>query len=154
MSPEFTSAIAEITGWLAGRPVDAALAEALLETFPPGGPTFNVLAKACRDGVAEGWLAQRGEAPLKWGRVIKPGPETQDFSVDVVRMTDVAGPHHAHPQGEIDMVVPLDPAARFDGQGEGWKVYRPGSAHRPTVTGGTAIILYLLPGGAIEFDPR
>ncbi|MEK7820796.1 MAG: DUF4863 family protein, partial [Pseudomonadota bacterium] len=30
-------------------------------------------------------------------------------------------------------------------------VYAAGSAHYPTVTGGAALVLYLLPGGAIEF---
>jgi hypothetical protein len=30
-------------------------------------------------------------------------------------------------------------------------VYGPGTAHRPTVSGGKALILYLLPDGAIEF---
>ena len=45
------------------------------------------------------------------------------------------------------------PAARFDGHGAGWVVYGPGSAHSPTVTGGRALVLYLLPQGAIEFTP-
>ena len=38
-----------------------------------------------------------------------------------------------------------------DGHGEGWLVYGAASAHHPTVTGGRAMVLYLLPGGAIEF---
>ncbi|MEX2322047.1 MAG: DUF4863 family protein, partial [Saccharospirillum sp.] len=64
----------------------------------------------------------------------------------------VAGPHHRHPNGEVDMVIPLDPDARFDGTPAGWKVYAPHSAHSPTVTGGKAIVLYFLPDGAIEFS--
>jgi hypothetical protein len=72
--------------------------------------------------------------------------------VDVVDMDDLAGPHHAHPNGEIDMIMPLTEGARFDGHGAGWLVYGPGSAHRPTVTGGRALVLYLLPGGAIDFS--
>ncbi|MNL76803.1 hypothetical protein D3C87_2028270 [compost metagenome] len=47
--------------------------------------------------------------------------------------------------------MPLTGDARFDGHGAGWLVYGPGSAHRPTVTQGRALVLYLLPGGAIEF---
>ena len=47
--------------------------------------------------------------------------------------------------------MPLTAEARFDGAPAGWKVYPPGSAHRPTVTGGRALILYLLPEGRIEF---
>jgi hypothetical protein len=66
-------------------------------------------------------------------------------------MEDVAGPHHRHPTGEIDLVLPLSGDARFDGRGAGWVVYGPGSAHRPTVRGGKALVLYLLPQGAIEF---
>jgi hypothetical protein len=31
-------------------------------------------------------------------------------------------------------------------------VYPPGSAHRPTVSGGRALVLYLLPEGRIEFS--
>lgn len=66
-------------------------------------------------------------------------------------MADIEGPHHRHPAGEIDMVMPINPAATFDGIGRGWKAYEPGSAHRPTVRGGRALVLYLLPGGSIEF---
>ncbi len=49
------------------------------------------------------------------------------------------------------MIMPLTEDARFDGHGAGWLVYGPGTAHRPTVTQGRALVLYLLPGGAIEF---
>ena len=82
---------------------------------------------------------------------MKPGPATHGFSVDVVEMNDIAGPHHRHPNGEVDLVMPLEGDARFDGHGAGWVVYGPGSAHRPTVSGGKALVLYLLPDGAIEF---
>ena len=41
---------------------------------------------------------------------------------------------------------------RFDGNAPGWVVYGRGSAHVPTVTGGEMLILYFLPGGAIEFE--
>lgn len=152
MTPVFQSRIAEITAWLAGREVTPALKSELAQTFPPGGALFDSLAEACREGVRDGWLANRGQEPLTWGRIVKPTADTHGFSVDVVRMTDVAGPHHTHPLGEVDMVIPLDAAARFDGQGRGWVVYGPGSAHSPTVTGGAAIVLYLLPGGSIEFS--
>ena len=152
MNPAFQEQIQTITAWLGDRKVEPGLADELNQAFPPEGPVFQSLAQACRDGITEGWLGQRGEDSLKWGRPVKPGPDTQGYSVDVVRMTEVAGPHHAHPNGEIDMVVPLDPAAKFDGHGKGWVVYGPGSAHRPTVRGGTAIVLYLLPGGEIQFS--
>ena len=48
-------------------------------------------------------------------------------------MNDVAGPRHRHPNGEIDLVMPLSPAARFDGHGAGWVVYGPDSRTGPTV---------------------
>jgi hypothetical protein len=67
-------------------------------------------------------------------------------------MENVVGPHHAHPKGEIDMVMPLTRRAKFDGHGAGWVIYGPGSAHRPTVSDGKALVLYLLPQGAIEFS--
>ena len=57
----------------------------------------------------------------------------------------------AHPQGEIDLIMPIAGPAAFDGRSEGWLVYPPGSAHKPTVTGGRALVLYLLPEGQIEF---
>ena len=41
--------------------------------------------------------------------------------------------------------------ARFDGRPAGWLVCPPGSAHRPTVSQGRALVLYLLPQGQIEF---
>jgi hypothetical protein len=88
---------------------------------------------------------------LRYGRVIKPGPDTHGFSVDVVLMKDCVGPHHAHPNGEIDMIMPRDTQARFDERPAGWLVYDDTTAHAPTVTGGEAIVLYLLPDGAIEF---
>lgn len=159
MSPErFQDLIASLTATLQDRPLDAALAEHLNRTHPAGSPVYEAILNACRQGVAAGWMCSRENDGIRWGRVVKHGPATHGFSVDVVDMSDVAGPHHVHPQGEIDLVMPLRDdgtpggQARFDGQGAGWKVYGPGSAHRPTVSGGRALVLYLLPQGAIEFS--
>jgi hypothetical protein len=66
-------------------------------------------------------------------------------------MENIRGPHHRHPNGEIDLVMPLTAEARFDDHGASWVVYGPNSAHYPTVTHGRAWVLYLLPQGAIEF---
>ncbi len=66
-------------------------------------------------------------------------------------MDEVVGPHHRHPNGEIDLIMPLAGDAKFDGRGAGWLVYGPDSSHSPTVSGGRALVLYLLPQGAIEF---
>jgi hypothetical protein len=96
-------------------------------------------------------MCSREAGGIRYGRVAKPSPALSGFSIDVVRMKDVKGPHHRHPKGEIDMVMPITPGARFDGHGAGWCVYGPDSAHHPTVSGGEALVLYLLPGGEIEF---
>jgi hypothetical protein len=140
-----------VMGFCAERDLDDGLAAALNESFPPDGNTFLALHRACRDAIAAGWMCDREHGGIRYGRVIKPGPESHGFSVDVVHMQDVAGPHHRHPNGEIDLVMPLDAGARFDGHGAGWVVYPPGSEHPPTVSGGAALVLYLLPDGAIEF---
>jgi hypothetical protein len=147
----FAELIAAVTGPISGLAIEPGLTERLDALFPAAGPLFNELEGMCRQGIAEGWLCGREAGGIRFGRVLKATPETHGFSVDVVEMNDIAGPHHRHPGGEIDMVMPIDPDARFDGTPRGWMVYGPASAHRPTVTGGKAVILYLLPQGAIEF---
>ena len=148
---EFRGMVGGITAKIAGKRLDSELAAELNSTFPAEGETFRSLAAACRSGIEEGWLCQREHGGVKFGRAVKPGPETHGFSVDVVEMDDVAGPHHAHPNGEVVMIVPETEGAVFDGHGEGWMVYEPGTAHSPTVSKGKAIVLYMLPDGAIEF---
>ena len=143
--------VKEITTAIAGRALDSGLDDFLNTQFGAGGETFQALAESCRTGVREGWLCQNEHGGIKFGRVIKPSPATHGFSVDVVEMSDVEGPHHAHPKGEIDMIIPEDAGAKFDGRGHGWLVYGPGTAHKPTVAGGRALVLYLLPDGEIEF---
>ncbi len=151
-TPEsFSRLIATVTGRIAGRPVDAALGEFLEAEFPASGAIFAEIFDACQAAVAAGWMCAREAGGVKFGRVLKAGPATHGFSVDVVEMADVVGPHHRHPKGEIDLIMPLAGAAQFDGHGRGWLVYGPDSAHRPTVSGGRALVLYLLPEGAIEF---
>jgi hypothetical protein len=148
---EFPGLIAPITAWIGGRALDAALDADLNRAFPASSPAFQSILAACREGVAGGWMCNREAGGIKYGRVVKPAQATHGFSVDVVEMDDLAGPHHRHPDGEIDMIMPLTPAAKFDGRGAGWLVYGPGSAHRPTVSEGKALVLYLLPNGRIEF---
>jgi len=150
---DFERLIAGVTGQIAGRPLDDALDAWLGATWPKGSPTWESLAAACRTGVAEGWLCNREAGGLRYGRALKALPATHGFSVDVVDMKDIAGPHHTHPNGEIDLIMPLTAGATFDGRPAGWCVYGPGTAHRPTVAGGQALVLYLLPEGAIEFTP-
>ncbi|MDX3898927.1 MAG: DUF4863 family protein [Sphingobium sp.] len=147
----FIELIATVTGAIEGEPIAPPLAATLTAKFPPGSTVFDEIEALCHQGVADGWLCAREQGGIKFGRPIKPGPETHGFSVDVVEMNDIEGPHHSHPNGEIDMVMPIDAHATFDGVPRGWKVYAPGSTHRPTVRGGKALVLYLLPQGAIEF---
>jgi uncharacterized protein DUF4863 len=153
MTPEeFTALISSITARLDGRRLDQTLAAELEDAFPAGGAKFDTVFAGCRDAVAAGWMCNREAGGIRYGRVVKPGPATHGFSVDVVEMENVVGPHHAHPNGEIDLVMPITESAKFDGHGAGWVVYGPGSAHRPTVSDGKALVLYLLPQGAIEFS--
>ena len=150
---DFIAIIARVTGHVAGRPLDAALAHDLNDSLPGDGADVAAIARACREAIRDGWMCNREAGGIRYGRVVKPGQATHGYSVDVVEMSDVVGPHHRHPNGEIDLVMPVDATARFDGHGAGWVVYGAGSAHRPTVTGGRALVLYLLPQGAIEFTP-
>lgn len=152
MSPtEFREQIAELTVQLAGRPLDAALDTWLNTEHGAGSANFERLKASCEAGVAEGWLCDREGGGIRYGRIFKPAPELDGFSVDVVDMQDIAGPHHAHPLGEIDLIMPIDGDAQFDSRPAGWLVYPPGTAHRPTVSQGRALVLYLLPEGRIDF---
>ncbi|MEE8140092.1 MAG: DUF4863 family protein, partial [Alphaproteobacteria bacterium] len=56
--------------------------------------------------------------------------------------------------GEIGMIMPIAGDPKFDGVGRGWYVHPPGSDHWPTLVGGDAYVLYLLPDGAIEFTGK
>lgn len=148
---QFDEQMKAIAAAIAGKTVDKGLEAFLNETFGAAQPAFAKLQDLCRQAVAEGWMCDQGGGDLRWGRVIAPSPEMRDFSVDVVAMAHTYGPHHAHPLGEIVLTMPQSPAARFDGRDAGWLVYPPGSSHYPTVTGGSALVLYLLPGGKIAF---
>jgi hypothetical protein len=151
-TPEaFRAQIAALTQQLEGRALDTALDTWLNTEHGAGSASYAALMASCQAGVAAGWLCNREGGGLRYGRIFKPADDLHGFSVDVVDMTDIAGPHHVHPNGEIDLVMPLDAGATFDGRPAGWLVCPPGSAHRPTVQGGRALVLYLLPQGQIQF---
>jgi hypothetical protein len=153
MTPEaFRALIVPIVARVASKPLDQNLEADLNAAFPADGPIFGALRDACNEAIAAGWMCNREAGGIKFGRVIKPTDDTHGFSVDVVEMDDIKGPHHRHPGGEIDMIMPRTTEAKFDGRGAGWLVYGPDTAHAPTVRGGKALILYLLPQGAIEFS--
>lgn len=152
MTPEqFRDLITPITKQIQGLALDKQLETRLNSEFAASGKVFQSVVNACNEAIKAGWMCNREAAGIKYGRVVKPGPETHGFSVDVVEMDNIKGPHHRHPNGEIDMIMPLNGNAKFDGHGAGWLVYGAGSAHYPTVSDGKAIVLYLLPDGAIEF---
>jgi len=147
----FKQLIAALAEQIAGRPLDEDLERWLNQHHGTASATYHAIKEACVTGVAEGWMCEREGGGIRYGRVLKPADELHRFSVDVVDMRDVAGPHHVHPRGEIDLIMPLEGDPRFDGRPAGWCVYPPGSAHRPTVSAGRARVLYLLPEGQIEF---
>ena len=144
--------IADLAAKIAARPLDGGLAQWLNREHGVGSATYAMLKAHCVAGAAEGWLCNREAGGVRYGRILKPSPDLENFSVDVVDMKDVAGPRHVHPMGEIDLVMPVEGEALFDGRGAGWVVYPPMSAHEPTVSEGRAFVLYLLPEGKIEFN--
>lgn len=97
-----------------------------------------------------GEICQNGTDDLRYSRLFKASEESCDMSADAVWMR-VPGPHHTHPKGEVDLCFVTQGTPLFDGRPPGWTVYPPGSSHRPTVSGGAMMILYLLPGGEIAF---
>lgn len=150
----FEELMGELAASIDTREVDAALASFLNASLPADGEPFREIQALCAEGERDGWICEREAGGIRFGRVVKPGGAAGKFSVDVVRMKDVKGPHHVHPKGEIGMIMPLAGDPRFDGVGAGWYVDPPGSDHWPTVEGGEAYVLYLLPDGAIEFTGK
>jgi hypothetical protein len=148
---EFQTLLQPVTSQIAGKPVDDDLASQLNRQFPPGGDVCEAIETACHQAIANGWMCSQGSEGRRFGRVIEASVETAMLSVDVVDLKDIVGPHHRHPTGEICLVMPVTAGALFDGKGRGWCVYEPGADHRPTVTNGEALVLYMLPEGSIEF---
>ena len=130
---------------------DPAAAKAELERrFDPKGEAACALENTLKELLAAGEIANRGELPVRWGRVTKASEDSAGFSIDVVLMTG-PGPRHRHPAGEVNYCIAIDGEPTFDAEPPGWVVKRPDSTHIPTVAGGTMLIAYLLPEGAIEF---
>jgi hypothetical protein len=118
--------------------------------FDPAGAEAAALKSQLVHLLEEGRIADRGELPVRWGRVAKATPASLNFSIDVVLMTG-AGPQHRHPRGEVNYLVPLEGDPSFEGARAGWVVMTPESTHVPAVAGGKMLIVYLLPQGEIEF---
>lgn len=150
----FQEQLRPLTDTIAAATVDKALEQQLNQRFPSDGPFFREVEAACHKAIAEGLMCTQGQEGRRFGRIIEPSSATGNLSIDVVELDSMAGPHHMHPTGEICMIMPQDREATFDGHGAGWCVNPPGSGHFPTVEGGKALILYLLPGGKIDFTGR
>ena len=150
----FEELVKAVTSSLQGRTLNAQLQQWLNAHYGADSDWYAQMQQACASGVAQGWLFPRENGGIRWGRVLEASTALNDFSVDVVQMKDIAGPHHSHPLGEIDLILPITPGALFDGHAAGWCVYGPDSAHSPTVTQGEAWVLYLLPQGQIQFTRR
>ena len=128
--------------------VDAADAAAQAERAAPfRGAAVEAIRTAAIASIGSDWLLPKSNAGIRFGRVAK---DLHGFSVDAVLM-DRPGPRHRHPNGELDLCFATLGEPKFDGRPAGWVVYGKGSAHVPTVQGGEMLILYFLPGGAIEF---
>lgn len=147
---QFVSLLAPLAEALRAVDVDAADAAAQAERAAAfAGPQIAALRVAAVAAIASDWLLPKSANGIRFGRVAK---ELSGFVVDAVLM-DVPGPRHRHPNGEIDLCFATAGTPQFDGHPEGWVVYGKDTTHVPTVTGGTMLILYFLPGGAIEFLP-
>jgi hypothetical protein len=145
---QFVAMLAPLAEALRAVDVDAADASAQAERAAAfAGPQVAALRAAAVANIASDWLLPKAANGIRFGRVAK---DLAGFVVDAVLM-DIPGPRHRHPNGEIDLCFATAGEPRFDGHPEGWVVYGKDSVHVPTVTGGQMLILYFLPGGAIEF---
>ncbi len=145
---QFVELLRPLAQALAGLDVDAADAAAQAERGAPfAGAAVAGVRTAAIANIDSEWLLPKSQGGIRFGRVAK---DLHGFSVDAVLMA-VPGPRHRHGNGELDLCFATKGDPRFDGRPAGWVVYGKGSVHVPTVTGGEMLILYFLPGGAIEF---
>ena len=141
----------------------------LNRTHGPGSKLYDELARLITAGVQEGWAAnvEINGPRYRRSKLCEPSATTLYFSITTVYMNSMAGTddvetvfrgdEHAHPYGEINLVVPLDATARLFGPnngwcGAGWTSPAPGSQHFPEAQGGALIALFFLPSGRISYD--
>jgi hypothetical protein len=143
----------------------------LNSTYGPGSPLYDDLAQLIKAGVEEGWAAnvEINGSRYRRSRIAAPTAETFNFSITAVYMNSMDGPqddpakifrgdYHAHPYGEMNMVVPLNAGAELAGPngwcGAGWTAPAPGSHHYPEAKGGSLIALFFLPAGRISYSVK
>lgn len=155
----------EIKNMTAGNEVE----QWLNTKYGPGSELYERLAVLIKAGIEEGWAAniEIDGKHYRRSRICEPSPETNYFSITAVFLdsgsTDPAdaekvfrGQYHAHPYGEMNMVIPLNQGAQLMGPNgwckAGWTSPGPGSHHYPEVKGGSLIALFYLPAGRISYD--
>ncbi len=136
----------------------------------PDSELYQTLARLVTKGVQDGWAANvELDGPIyRRSRIAEPSERTRHFSITAVYMDSTGntqgnpgssyrGQYHAHPYGELNMVVPLDPGAALKGPNgwreAGWTAPAPGSHHYPEAKGGAVIALFFLPAGRIAYYP-
>jgi len=140
----------------------------LNDKYGPGSELYQELARLVKMGVESGWAANvelQGPA-YRRSRIAEPSERTFHFSITAVYMDSTTniqgnpentfrGQYHAHPYGEFNMVVPLNPGAALAGPNgwceAGWTAPAPGSHHYPEAKGGAVIALFFLPAGRIAY---
>ena len=137
--------------------------------YGPGSELYETLSKLIRKGVEEGWAANIEIDGLIYrrSRIAEPSERTEQFSITAVYMDSTGnsqqnpeesyrGQYHAHPYGELNMVVPVSAGAALNGPNGwcygGWTAPSPGSHHYPEAKGGAVIALFFLPAGRISYD--
>ncbi|MET1114053.1 MAG: DUF4863 family protein [Comamonas sp.] len=145
-----------------------ALEDWLNAVHGPGSLLYESLAELVRRGVRDGWAANvEVDGPrYRRSRIAEPSAETLQFSITAVYMDSsgtiqrnpegsLRGDYHAHPYGEINMVIPLSAGAALAGPNGwchgGWTAPPPGSHHYPEAKGGAVIALFYLPAGRISY---
>jgi len=154
----------EIRDMTAGTAVE----DWLNRTHGPQSALYGELARLITRGVADGWAANEeiGGASYRRSRIFEPSAASHYFSITAVYMdstgntqgnanASLRGEYHAHPYGEFNLVVPLNPGAALAGPNgwceAGWTAPSPGSHHYPEVRGGAVIALFFLPAGRISY---
>jgi uncharacterized protein DUF4863 len=131
---------------------DAPAAEAALaRQFPPGSEGIRRIEESARSALAAGSICTRGEPGMRFSRVIKPQDDIAGCSIDAVHMTNAAGPAHTHTRGEVCLCFPDSGSPTFERRCATWMVLSPGSRHVPEVKGGSMLILYWWPDGAVAW---
>ena len=121
---------------------------------------MQLIAPAAMDfsrSAPEGLLTQNRVAiagPSLPEEVNRQGVTTKKKSTSMVLMVSLYSPDQSLEELYLSNYVATqvkDVLARVDGDPPGWIVYGPGTTHPANVEGGAMFMIYLLPGGQIEW---